>query len=236
MIDIHPPHEAAHTWKDFFIHIATIVVGLIIAVGLEQTIELIHHHHQITETREALHHERLENYARLQHYVKLFHQASASQQADMAILISLQHPSPNPTLAANHLHWAINRNQFETSAWQTAQSSGVLTLMPPNEVLADQNIYTALQDISNQNDLEWLALNDALRFTFSTPEASQLTPAQLTEEITLMQKLMTRQYLRGNFMGYPHRLDPNFVPGPSELEQSTFHHFQDTTHDTPVGH
>ncbi|MGA8940559.1 MAG: hypothetical protein WB439_15465 [Acidobacteriaceae bacterium] len=236
MIDIQPPEHTPHTWKDFFIHIATIVVGLIIAVGLEQTIELIHHHHQITETREALHHERLENYARLQNYVKLFRQSSASQQADMAILISLQHPSPNASLATNHLHWAIARNQFETSAWQTAQSSGVLTLMPPAEVLANQNIYTALHDISNQNELEWLALNDAVRFTFSTPHAADLTPAQLTEEITLMQKLMTRQYLRGNFMGYPHHLDPNFTPGPSELDQATFHHFIDTTHDTPVSH
>jgi hypothetical protein len=24
MLDVYPPHEAAHTWKDFFIHIATI--------------------------------------------------------------------------------------------------------------------------------------------------------------------------------------------------------------------
>ena len=32
MLDVHPPHEAAHTWKDFFIHIATICVGLLIAV------------------------------------------------------------------------------------------------------------------------------------------------------------------------------------------------------------
>jgi len=24
MLDVHPPHEAAHSWKDFFIHIATI--------------------------------------------------------------------------------------------------------------------------------------------------------------------------------------------------------------------
>jgi len=35
MLDVHPPHEAAHTWKDFFIHIATIVVGLLIAIGGE---------------------------------------------------------------------------------------------------------------------------------------------------------------------------------------------------------
>lgn len=46
MLDIHPPHEAAHTWKDLFIHIATIVIGLLIAIGLEQTVELFHYHHQ----------------------------------------------------------------------------------------------------------------------------------------------------------------------------------------------
>ncbi len=27
MLDVHPPHEAAHTWKDFFLHVATIVGG-----------------------------------------------------------------------------------------------------------------------------------------------------------------------------------------------------------------
>ena len=46
MLDVHPPHSATHTWKDFFIHIATIVIGLLIAVGLEQGVEYMHHRHQ----------------------------------------------------------------------------------------------------------------------------------------------------------------------------------------------
>lgn len=54
MLEIHTPHEAIHTWKSFFIHIATIVVGLLIAVGLEQTVELFHHRHQRYELGEAL--------------------------------------------------------------------------------------------------------------------------------------------------------------------------------------
>jgi len=45
MLDVHAPHESIHTWKSFFIHIATIVVGLFIAVSLEQTIEFFHHRH-----------------------------------------------------------------------------------------------------------------------------------------------------------------------------------------------
>jgi hypothetical protein len=45
MLDVHAPHHA-NTWRDFFVHIATICVGLLIAVGLEQTVEAVHHHHQ----------------------------------------------------------------------------------------------------------------------------------------------------------------------------------------------
>lgn len=46
MLEPHPPHTAVHTWKDFFIHIATIVIGLLIAVGLEQSVEAIHRHNE----------------------------------------------------------------------------------------------------------------------------------------------------------------------------------------------
>ncbi len=45
MLEVHAPHEAPHSWKGFFIHIATIVIGLFIAVGLEQTVEFFHHRH-----------------------------------------------------------------------------------------------------------------------------------------------------------------------------------------------
>ncbi|MBW4040411.1 MAG: hypothetical protein HIU91_16445, partial [Acidobacteria bacterium] len=47
MLDVHPPHQAAHTRKDFFIHIATICVGLLIAIGLEQSVEWLHRKHQV---------------------------------------------------------------------------------------------------------------------------------------------------------------------------------------------
>jgi hypothetical protein len=54
MLDVHPAHHAAGTWRDFFIHIATICVGLLIAISLEQTVERIHQHYELRETREAL--------------------------------------------------------------------------------------------------------------------------------------------------------------------------------------
>jgi hypothetical protein len=45
MLEVHAPHEAPRTWKGFFIHIATIVIGLFIAVGIEKTVEFLHHRH-----------------------------------------------------------------------------------------------------------------------------------------------------------------------------------------------
>jgi hypothetical protein len=54
MLDVHAPHESIHTWKSFLTHIAAIVVGLLIAVGLEQTVEYFHHRHQRHELDEAL--------------------------------------------------------------------------------------------------------------------------------------------------------------------------------------
>src|ERR1700733_10097267 len=49
MLDVHPPHHAASTWRDFFIHIITSVIGLLIAVGLEQAVEYLHQRHQLED-------------------------------------------------------------------------------------------------------------------------------------------------------------------------------------------
>jgi|ERR1700683_2088452 len=55
MLDVHPPHEALHTWKAFLIQIVAIVIGLLIAVGLEQTVEFFHHRHQRLQLEEQMH-------------------------------------------------------------------------------------------------------------------------------------------------------------------------------------
>ena len=38
MLDVHPNHAPLRAWRDFFIHFATIVVGLCIAVGIQMTV------------------------------------------------------------------------------------------------------------------------------------------------------------------------------------------------------
>jgi hypothetical protein len=54
MLDVHPPHAPTHTWRDFFIHIATICVGLLIAIALEQSVEALHHRRECSELYEQM--------------------------------------------------------------------------------------------------------------------------------------------------------------------------------------
>src|ERR1700728_4886895 len=39
MLDVHPPHEKMHGVKDFLLHLLTITIGLLIALGLEGCVE-----------------------------------------------------------------------------------------------------------------------------------------------------------------------------------------------------
>ncbi|HWE46000.1 MAG TPA: hypothetical protein VG407_08215 [Caulobacteraceae bacterium] len=52
-MDIHKPKAAAN-WREFAIEIGTIICGILIALTLEQLIELIHWRHEVAEAREGL--------------------------------------------------------------------------------------------------------------------------------------------------------------------------------------
>jgi hypothetical protein len=53
ILDVHVSHPT-HVWKNFFIHIATISVKLLIAIGLKQGVELLHHRHQAARLEEDM--------------------------------------------------------------------------------------------------------------------------------------------------------------------------------------
>src|SRR5215471_5332805 len=52
-MEIHRP-RAAHSWREFLIEIGTIVVGILIALGLEQSIEAFHERQLAREAGDAI--------------------------------------------------------------------------------------------------------------------------------------------------------------------------------------
>jgi hypothetical protein len=127
MLDVHPPHEAAHTWRDFFIHIATIVVGLCIAIGLEQTVELFHHHSEVRQMESDLRHEDHENQSVIQRNLPAIDQGIATADAAIAML---QTPASRNGLSPIPPTPQINLSAPGNTAWLTMRDSGLLAIAP----------------------------------------------------------------------------------------------------------
>jgi hypothetical protein len=212
MLDVHPAHHAATTWRDFFIHIATIVIGLIIAVGIEQTVEFIHHRHQVAETRELLRNEREDNRQALTRATKSFRIVSVELQNNLQVLTYLQqHPGTPDEKLPGTLLWIWGSPVYESTAWEAAQSSGVTSLMPREEVTEMQKLYAQLRRIGDSSRETWLAIADAERYSIIDRRLSDLTPTQINEITTLTQIALTKHFingfdlenLSGNFKDFP---------------------------------
>jgi hypothetical protein len=138
MLDVHPPHQAAHTWKDFFIHIATIVVGLIIAVGLEQTVEAIHQHrerHELMEQLDAEHRQVLndaeDSTASRARGLDWF----AARMEGMEAVLTRQQPYQPPARPALN-----DANDPHDSVWRAAKASGRTSILSQQVVIANSEI------------------------------------------------------------------------------------------------
>jgi len=135
MLDIHPPHEKTRTWADFFIHIATIVVGLLIAIGLEQTVEALHHHHQRQQLESDLREESANNLKNIAHDLQLARFESWYDDAAAAVSVPRNGPihvtlTPLPCVPGTPSDGTIRTVLPSESVWITARENGMATLIP----------------------------------------------------------------------------------------------------------
>ncbi|MGH9596598.1 MAG: hypothetical protein ACRD3K_07360 [Edaphobacter sp.] len=134
MLDVHPAHHSATTWRDFFVHIATIVLGLLIAIGLEQTVEAIHHRHQRAELTEQMRVEAKSNLPLIRESIaRLQVQAGYMQALEDALLAGKVsgadvevHGVPPPV--GSNLYISPSR-----ATWPNAQSAGLAALLPAGQ-------------------------------------------------------------------------------------------------------
>ena len=134
MLDVHVPHPT-HTWKDFFIHIATITVGLLIAIGLEQTVEALHHRHQRRELEQQLHDEAQRNLDLV--HVNITHLKATHAWIDSAIVALNAAPVTDGRIKRSALPplgnydgsiWTPSR-----TVWAVAKASGTVALLPEDK-------------------------------------------------------------------------------------------------------
>ncbi len=164
MLDVHAPHAGIHTWKDFFIHIVTITIGLLIAIGLEQSVEYIHHLSQLQTARHDLATELAENRAIAGQNDAEMMRVLAELKQDMTLLRTAR-DAHKPVAGKLNYSWLFIRPR--DGVWQSVKQNGTLDLMPHAELekyVYVYNVFGSLMDaLTVQNEQMDVAAGIALR-------------------------------------------------------------------------
>ena len=191
MLDVHPPHEATHSWKDFFIHIATIVVGLIIAVGLEQTVEAWRHHREAAELRDQLHgeSEQILSDARRVDVGLGVQQDWLARRTD-AVKSNLWDKQPLAPEEPLHTPYFASP---DIPIWRSAKSAGETVLLHKGEINAFAEIeylQVRVETLGIQQNAKHQELRSFVRqfpvLANGAPDFSRATPADLRTYLTLL--------------------------------------------------
>ena len=223
MLDVHPPHTPTHTWKDFFIHVGTICVGLLIAIGLEQTVEFLHRRHQVAETRKALDIERRINRNRFAATTEQFERFVPMMQRNLTVFVALrQHPGSAVSLPP--LDWNSLSFGMQEVAWQTAKQNNVLESMPVAEARGDAALYARIESLNADADAEHAAFSEARLFAIVDPDPSHLSVQQLDRQIELTARVIQASTTVAVDQSNLHREFPDFSPAPTPQEVFAIRH------------
>jgi hypothetical protein len=208
MLDVHVSREAIRTWKGFFIHIATIVIGLFIAVGLEQTVEFLHHRHLSEQLEEQMREVFAGN---LQSNAKSLKQLSGLRayllQMRLAIIARIdgkQEPTPPPATDPRVATFLVFPN---LAPYDAAKENGSVAYLPTaririyNRVAYQRELTATVRERWFDGLAALSAFNE--RYTDSTgdpemggpttsPDLMKLSRAELDEYLSIVAALIKR--------------------------------------------
>lgn len=141
MLDVHAPHSKIHGFGEFFLHILTITVGLLIATQIESCMEWRHHVHLGEDARTSLHQEIVRNLADMRDAQAGETKWREEVDTNLQTLTRIQDHPNDPD--AQHGKLAINFHAIDLrdTAWRTAQTTGALAYMPYEEAQRYSEIY-----------------------------------------------------------------------------------------------
>ena len=173
MLDVHPPHEKMHGFKDFLLHLLTITIGLLIALGLEGYAE---HWRQRELKKDADTKLRQEIRDNAQEIV-LVHNANASEQENLKRIVDfLNARKKNEPYDTHQLRLDFTMGGLKSASWKTAAATGALGFMEYDQVQRYSAVYQ-LQDkystLQDQTIDEFLQLQSYVIFGFDT---EKITP------------------------------------------------------------
>jgi hypothetical protein len=146
-VDIHPPHGAAHSWKDFLIQLGTITAGVLIALSFEGAREWRHERTLVREARETITRELADNSKELDGVLADMSERRKSLQA------ALQFADDRLAAKKTDIHelkLSSSLADLSTSSWQTAERTNALAHMDYAEVQTYSRVYNAQELYAGQ--------------------------------------------------------------------------------------
>lgn len=151
-MDVHAPHEPIHGVKDFLLHLLTITVGLLIAVGIEGCVELHREHKLANEARMTMHEEIEHNSSQLKEAVGDLDKQRASIQKNIEMLTRIQESPKDKGPQSGNIHADFSMISLRDTAWKTAQTTGALSFMPYAEAQRYSEVYGMERDFLDQQN------------------------------------------------------------------------------------
>ncbi len=143
-MEVHPPHEPVHTWRDALIHIGLMTVGLFIALSLEGLIEYVHHKELVHHARETIREELKSNDDAVAFNISQIDPNLGRVKSNIAALQKIEvDPDSSPAMSYDW-HFAT----LSDTAWRTARDTGALAYMPYEEVQNFAAVYRLQDQIS----------------------------------------------------------------------------------------
>jgi hypothetical protein len=139
VIEVHPPSEPVHGWRDFFVHLTTITIGLLIALSLEGCVEWRHHRNLVHEAEDSLKEEIETNAQELAGALDDVRKEQKSLEQDVAVMNRI---IANPK-TTNRENMTVNFRvrSFNDVSWRTAQSTGAISYMSYRDAQKYSDIY-----------------------------------------------------------------------------------------------
>jgi hypothetical protein len=158
-MDIHKP-KPVHNWREFLKEYAIIVIGVLTALGAEQTLEYFHWRHEVKLGRDAIAGEIAIHNEWYRFRVAIAPCIDRRVDEAHAILLALENKQRPKGFTAFHSHGA--GAPLGTSEWESERASQVLVHFPRQELALMSQYYTqipTLRDWMGEEAATWSELS-----------------------------------------------------------------------------